>query len=1373
MSPETKVLTLLERWEEERLRGQELTTEVLCADCPELAGEMHRLIDELKRVSPLLSSTKTLPVAPAAMAAVPQIPGYVVLGELSRGGMGVVYHAHDKNLNRPVALKMILAGARAGAQERRRFRTEAEAVARLQHPGIVQIYDIGEHEGSPFLSLEFCAGGSLAARLNGQPLPPTPAAHMLKHLALAVQAAHQQGILHRDLKPANVLLTSGKRLTAEADDTGGATLPLAGCAAKITDFGLAKMLNDSAGPTLSGEILGTPSYMAPEQSQSQTTRVGPAADVYALGAILFEMLTGRPPFRGATVLETLDQVRSQEPVGPRRLQPKVPRDLETICLKCLQKQPGKRYATAQALADDLHRFLTGQPIEARPVGPLERSGRWCRRHPVAAVGAALAALILALVGWGSYEAHGTLKATALKERLLDANTKEVPNIVKDMAPYRRWLDPLLRDAYQEAEAKKDARKHLHASLALLPVDPSQVEYLYGRLLVGQPQEVIVIREELFAHKQDLTERLWKLLENPESDQDQRLRAALALATFSPNDKRWESAASDVATLVIQNAFVISQWTDAFRPVGKWLIPPLAEFLVDEKRSVSAKGLIATVYGTYAADSPGAYPRLEKQLAEQSEPDALADDKVVLVKRQASIGVALVVMGKGEEVWPLLKHQSDPTLRSFLIERLGPGGVAAKVLTSRLKEEKDVSVKRAILLSLGGFGLDRLSEAERQALIPLLGKLYRADPDAGIHSAAEWLLRKWGITERITSKMPWNNVHRWYVNGQGHTMMMAPAPDTFLMGLRPNELSKVEGHERHPVRIGRAFAIASKEVTVEQYHRFRPDYKVDKDYAPSADCPVNMVSWYDAAAYCNWLSEREGIPTDQWCYKPNQEKRYADGMTMARDYLRLKGYRLPTEAEWEYACRAGAETAFSFGEAAEVVGEYGWYSVNSFNKSHRVGWLKPNDYGLFDMHGNASEWTQSGYKEHVKSDGGKAIEDTENEKDIISLDPLQAWLRRNTTHRVLRGGSFFSPASDVGSAYPNSNVLTLRSNYVGFRVAQSLGAPVNDKLSQSSVPIHDRDSSADATGPAADYLYLPNDTEIVVFINLKQIFDSELVKAKKDAVEQGKMALARIWAGDNPALQYLKDAGFDVFRDLHGIVAAINGSETVTVSICEGTFNVAKWTATAEKIAKENPDVIKITKLGSQSIYEINHGGFFTLLNGMLVSATSKEDLTHTLGRLAGIEESNPKKKEFAVLLDAIDNKQSINFVATRVGLAKLVKGARDANSKAVVPWLQMIKGGLPNIQSLSGAIQIGKEVRFQFDIRAKDEASAKKMEQAGSGLLLLIKLQLSQQAKKDESYVPLVDAAKTLRFTNQGSNLLLCGTVSNEVVEKLMENSPR
>jgi tetratricopeptide (TPR) repeat protein/tRNA A-37 threonylcarbamoyl transferase component Bud32 len=321
------------------------------------------------------------------------IAGHEILGELGRGGMGVVYKARQLQLNRMVALKMVLAGAHAAPEQLKRFQTEAEAVARLKHPNIVQIYEVGEYDGLPFFSLEYVDGGTLASRIGGKPQPPRDAARVVERLADAMSSAHRQDIIHRDLKPANVLLTT------DGDP-------------KITDFGLAKRLEDDSSQTRSGTIMGTPSYMAPEQARGDSKTIGPKSDQYALGAILYEMLTGRPPFQGTTILETLEQVQRQEPVPPCRLQPKVPRDLETVCLKCLQKEPEKRYPTTSALAADLMRFLGGETIMARPVGQIEKGWRWCRRNPRVAV-LTMTVLIL-LVTAGS--AFTVLAARASRER---------------------------------------------------------------------------------------------------------------------------------------------------------------------------------------------------------------------------------------------------------------------------------------------------------------------------------------------------------------------------------------------------------------------------------------------------------------------------------------------------------------------------------------------------------------------------------------------------------------------------------------------------------------------------------------------------------------------------------------------------------------------------------------------------------------------------------------------------------------------------------------------------------------------------------------------------------------------------------------------
>jgi serine/threonine protein kinase/WD40 repeat protein/Tfp pilus assembly protein PilF len=355
-------------------------------------------------------------------APVPRIPGYELLHELGRGGMSLVYKARQAHPGRLVALKMILAGGHVDAERRARFLAEADALARLQHPNIVQIYEAGEHDGLPFLALEYVDGGSLGEYLGGAPQPPRDAAAVLETVARAVHYAHERGVVHRDLKPANILLRRKSEIRNPKSEEDGGVISDFGFGIsdfdpKITDFGLAKQERPDL--TATGAVLGTPSYMAPEQATGDNLAVGPAADVYALGAILYELLTGRPPFRGATALDTLEQVRSQEPVAPSQLQPRLPRDLGTICLKCLEKEPRKRYASAQELADDLRRFLTDRPIRARRSRLPEHAWRWCRRNPL--VAGLLTAVAVLLIG---VAAVSTVAALRLNESLVQTQSAE-------------------------------------------------------------------------------------------------------------------------------------------------------------------------------------------------------------------------------------------------------------------------------------------------------------------------------------------------------------------------------------------------------------------------------------------------------------------------------------------------------------------------------------------------------------------------------------------------------------------------------------------------------------------------------------------------------------------------------------------------------------------------------------------------------------------------------------------------------------------------------------------------------------------------------------------------------------------------------------
>jgi mono/diheme cytochrome c family protein len=395
---------LMLRWEAARQQGKDLSPEELCADHPPLVTQLRKRIDAVRTMEHVLGvnpreleATHKLPSAGVAPDGdpLPEIPGYEIVRVVGQGGMGVVYEARQRDLGRTVAVKMI-SGVRLGPTEVARFRTEAEASARLQNANFVQIFEVGQVNGRPFFSMEYVDGGSLAQHLLHSRPNPRQAAELVRTLAQAIDTAHACGIVHRDLKPANVMLTA-------------AGIP------KIADFGVAKRLDDDAGHTRTGEVLGTPSYMAPEQAAGQRELIGPATDVYALGAILYELLTGRPPFQGTSFLDSLRRVTTQEPEAPSRLAPSTPPDLEAICLKCLEKVPDARYDSARELSEDLERFLNGQPVTARRIGRIRRAWKWVRRRPrEAALAVALSVLAVFPILYviGEYRAQRQLRLTA-------------------------------------------------------------------------------------------------------------------------------------------------------------------------------------------------------------------------------------------------------------------------------------------------------------------------------------------------------------------------------------------------------------------------------------------------------------------------------------------------------------------------------------------------------------------------------------------------------------------------------------------------------------------------------------------------------------------------------------------------------------------------------------------------------------------------------------------------------------------------------------------------------------------------------------------------------------------------------------------------
>jgi serine/threonine protein kinase/formylglycine-generating enzyme required for sulfatase activity len=452
------------------------------------------------------------------------------------------------------------------------------------------------------------------------------------------------------------------------------------------------------------------------------------------------------------------------------------------------------------------------------------------------------------------------------------------------------------------------------------------------------------------------------------------------------------------------------------------------------------------------------------------PEAIRDR---LAERQARAAVALIRLGHADKVWTHLQHSPDPRLRSFLVNWLSPFGADPKILTAELDHlggiaatsprpgeqgeggrrpgegsamdsilfHPETSIRRALILTLGTSGADTLSAGERESLIPKLLDLYRNDPDAGIHSAADWTLRQWNQDEKLKgadaalSRLKDPGQRRWSVNSQGQTFAIIEGPVEFRMGSLPAETSRDPWERPHRRFISRRFAIATKEVSVEQYQRFvteagqpQLDRTALEQYSPNPNGPIVGVTWFGAAAYCNWLSEKEGLPSDQWCYLPNDQRAYDKGMKIPADVFQRRGYRLPTESEWEYACRAGAITSRYYGQSIDLLGRYAWYAGNSQNQAWPCGVTLPNDLGLFDMLGNAEEWCHDRYDPYYRRrDRATGMSESARE-DIIDDDAT----------RPLRGGPFDHRAPFIRSAYRFSDVATNQhyNLHFGFRIAES-------------------------------------------------------------------------------------------------------------------------------------------------------------------------------------------------------------------------------------------------------------------------------------------------------------------------------------------------
>ncbi len=1023
---------------------------------------------------------------------------YKLLERIGEGGMGVVFLADQHApVRRRVALKIIKPGMDS-RQVLTRFEAERQALALMDHPNIARALDAGvTNSGRPYFVMELVRGVPITEYCDQARLTVEARLKLFIKVCQAVQHAHQKGIIHRDLKPSNILVCL----------YDGQPVP------KVIDFGLAKAMNQPLTErtlyTAQGMMVGTPTYMSPEQAEFNNLDVDTRSDIYSLGVILYELLTGTTPlerqrFKDAAWSEILRLIKEEEPSRPstklsgsgslpsvaaqRSLEPAqltrlLRGDLDWIVMKSLEKERSRRYETANGLARDLQRHLADEVIEARPPSASYRLRKLVRRNRglVAAVALIVLALVCGIAGttWGMIrameaqldaEAHATAEraanersqqieqkrqteyAASLVDELTKSQIGEVPGIVHEIGKIRPLTDPLLRQ--EDARAPKQPDKELRLALALLPVDQRKIEDLREGLLRISPSEFIVVRDALLPFKDSVIEPSWKAALDPNLEAQNQFQAACALATYTPSDQRWSRLAKFVAgRLVTLEASALVPWREALRPAKAQLIEPLTAIFRDSNQDTLSRRFATETLADYLSDRPDELFNLlvdsERfqfvvlfnklvlykdraialalgELAMHPTEKATDQEKVVLAKRQANSAVALLRLGAPQQVWPLLRRTPDPTTRSYIIDRMANLGVDPELVWDRLTVESDVSVKAALILSMGYYPPNVFAMRDAASRRTMMVDTYLNDVDPGVHGAAAWLLRRWNARDemkRCDEKLSTGNAEngrRWYVSHLGHTMTVMTGPVEVVMGSPSSENGNWGGEGQHRVTINRSFAIGATEINGEQWHQFdqgTPEVGTDR---PTKDCPKNFLTWYDAARYCRWLSEREKIPESDMCYPPIEQIR--PGMTLPANYLERTGYRLPTEAEWEYACRSGTTSVFFFGSPSELLSRYAWYVKNSNELSGPVGTLLPNDFGLFDVYGNVVEWCQDTFAMDYDKSPGKR--DLDRVVDI-------------SHERVQKGGAFTQLATGIRSAVRSWTAPDIKSSRTGFRIARTI------------------------------------------------------------------------------------------------------------------------------------------------------------------------------------------------------------------------------------------------------------------------------------------------------------------------------------------------
>ena len=989
-----------------------------------------------------------------------QIGRFRILKTLGEGSFGAVYLAEDPQLDRRVAIKVTKVGVLTTRTDVDRFQREAKAAAQLRHPNIVPVYEVGRIGRSSFLAYEFIDGTTLGSCLKAEKkFSPRKAAELMHAIAGALGYAHELGIIHRDMKPDNVLV-----------DQHGQP--------HIADFGLARRDSGEMDKTREGGLMGTPLYMSPEQASGRSHEADARTDVWSLGVMLREMLTGVLPFKGK-LTEILIAVQNVEPPGIRTLDSTLPKDLETICQKCLSKDPALRYADGTELAEELDRYLRGEPILARPLSAPARLARWVKRNPLYAslIGGIILALSLG-VAVSSYWAvvanqNAQLAIQSSKEKALtqlqSLKTATAGGLLPTLGFLKDSRDDISVQLDEDlAELEEDVAQGLPrfvernrlllAKSTLFPESPGQQERLeeVARTLVKlTPDELLhqVQIIEPIASSASVTPTLQQIAHDSERPVAEMRTALYALAKLAPDSPEWKTDAPEAAAgLLAQRPGDLPPLLTLVRPIrnrigielehhfdvkgtGFLAASVLSDLFKDEPeklyalaRRASSEQLRPLI--TAMRPHPATVTKISREDLQSESSGSPVSPEQVRVRTNAFL--VLYAVAPEAVDWEVLAGGADNSLRTEIIHALPQAIPEWQAAAARLRVERNPLVKQALLLSLAMYRVTDMSPASRQSLQQHAFELYRSDSSPAVHAAARWFVQETGgeaELHRITAEpveLQSRDGRDWFRNSLGQEFSIIHGPVKFQMGAHPDDQEQnFDGRERRHLRlIPRSYAIGMHEVTIADYKRFNSEHFFDKTLNPDPHCPITSISWVDAARYCRWLSEQEGIPEEEMCFPPDEQiVQLGANLQLPDDVLDRTGYRLPTAAEWEYACRAGSDTSRPFG-VPERISHYAWFAENSGTRSWPVGLKEPNKFGTFDILGNVWEWCQDWYFDsYPEAPAGEAVVD--------GTDPREGFFGE------LRGGGYEGGPEQVRTSDRDYVPRDEISFYFGFRLARTI------------------------------------------------------------------------------------------------------------------------------------------------------------------------------------------------------------------------------------------------------------------------------------------------------------------------------------------------